>query len=90
MLILNGEFLMVFPYKFCYLDNFLQFWVYYSIYKQKLRGMKTFKVKDGKVTIDGVTYSDKPSEVKIVGKGGTIHSINIEGYGQFSPISVVS
>jgi capsule polysaccharide export protein KpsC/LpsZ len=52
--------------------------------------MKTFKVRDGKVTIDGVTYSEKLTETKIVGKTGKgyIHSISIGGK-QFFPLSGV-
>lgn len=53
--------------------------------------MKTFRIKDGKVTIDGVVYSQKPTETKIVGKAGKgfIHSINIGDRGQFFPIDGV-
>lgn len=50
--------------------------------------MKSFKVSDGFVTVDGVNYSQTPTnDVKIKGVIGTIHSINIEGRGQFFPIS---
>lgn len=50
--------------------------------------MKSFKVLDGKVIIDGVTYSPTPTESNIIGKsGGRIHSINIPAKGQFFPIS---
>jgi hypothetical protein len=50
--------------------------------------MKTFKVSDGKVRIDGVLYGPSPvSDVNIMGKSGRIHSINIQGRGQFFPIS---
>ena len=50
--------------------------------------MKSFKVIDGKVKVDGVLYGPSPSnDVKVRGKMGTIHSINIEGRGQFFPIS---
>jgi hypothetical protein len=49
--------------------------------------MKSFKVIDGKVNVDGVIYGQSPKEdVKIFGKSGHIHSINIEGRGQFFPI----
>ena len=52
--------------------------------------MKSFKVSDGFVTVDGVMYSQTPTnDVKIKGVIGTIHSINIEGRGQFFPISGV-
>lgn len=46
--------------------------------------MKSFKVREGKLLVDGVFYSDKPSENVIMGKMGRIHSINIGGK-QFFP-----
>jgi len=50
--------------------------------------MKTFKVIDGKVMVDGVVYSSSPStDCKIMGKSGIIHSINISSKGQFFPLS---
>ena len=51
--------------------------------------MKTFKVSDGKVRIDGVLYGSTPTnDVNIIGKsGGKIHSVMIQGKGQFFPIS---
>ena len=53
--------------------------------------MRSFKVRDGRVTVDGILYGSSPTETKIVGKSGSgfIHSINIEGRGQFFPISGV-
>ena len=52
--------------------------------------MKSFKVSDGRVLIDGVLYGTSPvSDVKVKGKMGTIHSIMIEGRGQFFPLSGV-
>ncbi len=52
--------------------------------------MKSFKVLDGKVLVDGVLYGESPiSDVKIMGKSGTIQSINIGGKGQYFPISGV-
>jgi len=52
--------------------------------------MKSFKVIDSHVKVDGVIYRSNPSnDVKIMGKVGTIHSINIEGRGQFFPIDGV-
>lgn len=51
--------------------------------------MNSFKVRDGIVTIQGVTYSQSTSESNIRGKAGRIHSINIEGRGQFFPIGGV-
>ena len=41
--------------------------------------MKSFKIREGKMLVDGVFYSDKPSDVKIKGKLGMIHSINVGG-----------
>ena len=50
--------------------------------------MKSFRVSNGMVKIDGVTYSTFPKEdVRIMGKSGRIHSIVIEGKGQFFPIA---
>ena len=50
--------------------------------------MKSFRVIDGLVTIDGILYGPSPSnDVRVRGKMGTIHSINIQGRGQFFPIS---
>lgn len=49
--------------------------------------MKSFKVIDGRVKVDGVIYGQSPKDdVNIVGKSGRIHSIMIEGRGQFFPI----
>jgi len=49
--------------------------------------MKSFKVFDGKVKIDGVLYGQSPNpDINIMGKTGRIHSINISGKGQFFPI----
>lgn len=51
--------------------------------------MKTFKVIDGRVKVDGVLYGQTPNnDVNITGKsGGRIHSINIQDKGQFFPIA---
>ena len=50
--------------------------------------MKSFKVIDGKVKVDGILYGQSPSsDVNVMGKMGKIHSIMIEGRGQFFPIS---
>lgn len=46
--------------------------------------MKSFKVREGKMLVDGVYYSDKPSDSVIMGKMGKIHSISISGK-QFFP-----
>jgi hypothetical protein len=46
--------------------------------------MKSFKVRDGKMLVDGVYYSENPSDSSIIGKMGKIHSISISGR-QFFP-----
>ncbi len=46
--------------------------------------MKSFKIREGKMLVDGVMYSDSPSETNIKGKAGRIHSISIGGR-QFFP-----
>ena len=46
--------------------------------------MKSFKVREGKMLVDGVYYSDKPNDNVIMGKMGRIHSISISGK-QFFP-----
>ena len=49
--------------------------------------MRSFQVRDGKVMVDGVIYSQNPStDSMVMGKMGRIHSIMIEGKGQFFPI----
>ena len=48
--------------------------------------MKSYKVRDGRVVVDGVTYGLTPTEVVISGKAGRIHSINI-GTSKYFPIS---
>ena len=51
--------------------------------------MKTYKVREGQVIIDGVTYGSTPTAYEVKGKsGGKIQSINIQGI-QFFPISGV-
>ena len=49
--------------------------------------MKSFKIRENHIIIDGVLYGPTPSEVKIKGKAGTIQSIGIQNRGQFFPIS---
>jgi hypothetical protein len=50
--------------------------------------MKSFRVNNGTVKIDGVTYGILPREdVRVMGKSGYIHSILIQGKGQFFPIA---
>lgn len=41
--------------------------------------MKSFKIREGKMLVDGVMYSDSPSETIVKGKAGRIHSISISG-----------
>ncbi len=48
--------------------------------------MKSFKVQDGRVIVDGVIYSETPSSVSVFGKWGKIQSIRIDNRGQFFPI----
>lgn len=48
--------------------------------------MKSFKVRDGQVLIDGILYSDTQQAIPIKGKWGNIISINIDGK-QFFPQS---
>jgi hypothetical protein len=47
--------------------------------------MKSFKVRDGKVLVDGVIYGLTPTDSDIRGKAGRIQSINISGKGMFFP-----
>ena len=49
--------------------------------------MKSFKIRENHILIDGVLYGPTPSEVKIKGKAGTIQSIGIQNRGQYFPIS---
>ena len=48
--------------------------------------MKSFKIREGIVHIDGVQYGQTPNELKVKGKAGTIQSIMIGNRGQFFPI----
>jgi hypothetical protein len=50
--------------------------------------MKSYKVRDGKVLVDGIVYGQTPTDVVIAGKVGRIHSINI-GTSKYFPISGV-
>ena len=47
--------------------------------------MKSFKVRDGKVLVDGVVYGPTPTDSDVKGKSGRILSINIPGKGQYFP-----
>jgi len=48
--------------------------------------MKSFKVREGKVIVDGVIYSETPTQTVVMGKWGKIQSIRIDGRGQYFPI----
>ena len=50
--------------------------------------MKSYKVRDGKVLVDGIVYGQTPTDVVIAGKVGRVHSINI-GTSKYFPISGV-
>jgi hypothetical protein len=53
-------------------------------YKQKLRVMRSYKIREGYVTIDGITYGPTPTAYDVKGKsGGKIHSISIGGIQYF-------
>ena len=47
--------------------------------------MRSFKVRDGKVLLDGVVYGLTPTDSDIKGKVGRIQSIHIQGKGSFFP-----
>lgn len=49
--------------------------------------MKSFKIRENLIHIDGVLYGPTPSEYKVQGKAGRIQSISIPNRGQFFPIS---
>jgi hypothetical protein len=48
--------------------------------------MKSFKIREDKVLIDGILYSDSEQSIPIMGKWGKIISINVGGK-QFFPQS---
>jgi hypothetical protein len=49
--------------------------------------MKSFKIRENLIEIDGVLYGPTPTEVKVKGKVGTIQSISVPNKGQFFPYS---
>jgi len=49
--------------------------------------MKSFKIRENQVELDGILYGQSPTELKVRGKVGMIHSIMVSGKGQFFPIS---
>lgn len=48
--------------------------------------MKSFKIREGSVVIDGIHYQSTPCETVVRGKFGRIQSINIGNRGQFFPV----
>lgn len=48
--------------------------------------MKSFKIREGKVFIDGIHYQSTPCDTVVRGKVGRIQSITIGNRGQFFPI----
>jgi len=49
--------------------------------------MKSFKIRENQVELDGILYGQSPTELKVKGKVGMIQSIMVGGKGQFFPIS---
>jgi len=49
--------------------------------------MKSFKIRENLILIDGVLYGPTPTDVKIKGKVGMIQSIGIGNRGQYFPYS---
>jgi hypothetical protein len=49
--------------------------------------MKSFKIRENLIEIDGVLYGPTPTEVKVRGKAGMIQSISVPNRGQFFPYS---
>jgi len=48
--------------------------------------MKSFKIREGSVIVDGIHYQSVPCDTVVKGKYGRIQSINIGNRGQFFPI----
>ena len=48
--------------------------------------MKSFKIREGSVVIDGIHYQSTPCDTVVRGKFGKIQSINIGNRGQFFPV----
>ena len=48
--------------------------------------MKSFKIREGSVIVDGIHYQSVPCDTVVRGKFGRIQSINIGNRGQFFPI----
>ena len=49
--------------------------------------MKSFKIRENLILIDGVLYGPTPTDVKIKGKSGNIQSISVPNRGQYFPYS---
>ena len=48
--------------------------------------MKSFKIREGSVIVDGIHYQSVPCDTVVKGKYGRIQSINIGNRGQFFPL----
>lgn len=48
--------------------------------------MKSFKIREGSVIVDGIHYQSVPCDMVVKGKYGRIQSINIGNRGQFFPV----
>jgi hypothetical protein len=48
--------------------------------------MKSFKIREGSVVVDGIHYQSVPCDTVVKGKYGRIQSINIGNRGQFFPV----
>ena len=48
--------------------------------------MKSFKIREGSVIVDGIHYQSTPCDTVVKGKFGRIQSINIGNRGQFFPV----
>jgi len=52
----------------------------------KIQIMKSFKIREGSVIVDGIHYQSVPCDTVVKGKYGRIQSINIGNRGQFFPV----
>ena len=48
--------------------------------------MKSFKIREGSVIVDGIHYQSTPCDTVVKGKFGRIQSINIANRGQYFPV----
>lgn len=65
----------------------VKYYLYISINLKLIKIMKSFKIRDGKVIVDGVVYTQTPLSSEIFGKMGKILSIHIDGRGLYFPIN---